>query len=198
MVPLDEESNISRAESIYELHSDKAELTRWRELGALDKAQNILSICRPYPHTRILDVGCGDGAVLKQIANYGFGQELHGVDISSKAIALAESKKIPSVASLEVFDGYHLPHPDKHFDLAILTHVLEHVEFPRRLIYEISRVADYVFIEVPMENTMRLGSDYLADPVGHINFYDRKTIRRFLQTCELEILEVNVQRARND
>jgi hypothetical protein len=56
------------------------------------------------------------------------------------------------------------------------------------LIYEATRVARYLFIEVPLEHTVRLGHDYTADKVGHINFYSPKTIRRLVQTCNLRVL----------
>jgi ubiquinone/menaquinone biosynthesis C-methylase UbiE len=97
----------------------------------------------------------------------------------------------PDAALVEasVFDGYSIPYPDKKFDLAILSHVVEHVEHPRQLLYEAARIARQVYVEVPLEHTLRMRKDYKQDPVGHINFYTDKTIRRLLQTCGFTILE---------
>ena len=67
-------------------------------------------------------------------------------------------------------------------------HVIEHVEYPRKLLYEAKRVAKYVFVEVPLEDTLRLSRDFVFDTVGHINFYSPKTIRRLIQTCNLRVL----------
>jgi ubiquinone/menaquinone biosynthesis C-methylase UbiE len=86
-----------------------------------------------------------------------------------------------------VFDGYHVPYDDGKFDIAILSHVIEHVDHPRALLYEASRVAKFVFVEVPLEDTIRLSNDFVFDRVGHINFYSLKTIRRLLQSCGLKI-----------
>ena len=70
----------------------------------------------------------------------------------------------------------------------MLSHVVEHVEYPRKLLYEAQRIARYVFVEVPLEDTVRLPRDFLLDKVGHINFYSPKTFRRLIQTCNLKVL----------
>ena len=77
---------------------------------------------------------------------------------------------------------------DKRFDLAILSHVLEHVEYPRKLISEAARVARNVFIEVPLEDNLKLSQDFVFDRVGHINFYSVRTIRLLVQSCGMRIL----------
>jgi hypothetical protein len=71
-------------------------------------------------------------------------------------------------------------------------HVLEHAEHPRRLLAEAARVARAVFVEVPLEDTWRLPRDVRPDPVGHINFFHRRSLRRFVQTCGLEVLSERV------
>ena len=88
-----------------------------------------------------------------------------------------------------MFDGYSTPYDNKKFDLAILSHVVEHVEYPRTLLYEAKRIAKYVFVEVPLEDTIRLPLDFHFDKVGHINFYTPKTIRALIQTCNLKVID---------
>ncbi len=39
---------------------------------------------------------------------------------------------------------------------------------------------------------MRLKPDFVFDRVGHINFYSWKTIRRLIQTCDLQVLAQTV------
>lgn len=76
----------------------------------------------------------------------------------------------------DTYDGYNiLLFGDNFFDLAILSHVLEHVEFPRVLIRTAQRVAKYVFWEIPLEDNFRL-PDRLQNAgsfqdAGHINFF---------------------------
>ena len=164
----------------------------WRTLGALAKADNIVTSCASIPHKKILDIGCGEGAVLKRLSDLNFGEDLHSVEISQSAAAAVLQRDIPRVKECRLFDGYSIPYESGQFDLAILSHVLEHVEYPRKLIFEASRVADYVFVEVPMEHTLALKRDFVLDFTGHINFYSPKTIRRLIQTCDLRVLSQSV------
>jgi len=114
------------------------------------------------------------------------------LEISPTGVETIEKKGIAELVECAVFDGYEVPFDDDAFDLAILSHVLEHVEYPRKLLYEASRVAEYICVEVPLEDTWRLSADFALDPVGHINFYSMKTIRRLVQSCGLEIVDQRV------
>jgi SAM-dependent methyltransferase len=109
------------------------------------------------------------------------------LEISPSALDNAREKRLPH-ANFELFDGYAISFADRQFALAILSHVIEHVEHPRQLIYEALRVSKNVFIEVPLEGTLRLPSDFVFDPVGHINFYNVATIRSLVQSCGAQIL----------
>ena len=166
-------------------------LSEWRRLGALDKSANITRLCSPLPHNNILEIGCGDGAILERLSTTGFGEKFTGLEISPSGVKKAQDRKIPNT-EIQLFDGHEIAFPDKTFDLAILTHVIEHVEYPRKLIYEAARVAHTVFIEVPLEDTFRLSPDYVFDSVGHINFYNPKTIRRLVQTCGMTVLNARL------
>ncbi len=164
----------------------------WRAIGAVKKVENIIGLCENYPHRSILEIGAGEGAILKQLDEKRFGEELFALEISSTGVEAIKNKHIPRLTECRLFDGYDIPYADQQFDLAVLSHVLEHVEFPRKLLYEASRVARYIFIEVPLEDNLRLKNDFIFDEVGHINFYSPKTFRRLIQTCNLEVLKQTI------
>jgi len=168
-------------------YDQKAEFQEWRRLGAVDKSANIIQLCSELQHDNVLEIGCGNGAILERLASLGFGRWFTGLEISASAVSSAQARAIPGV-KVQLFDGYELPFSAKCFDLAILSHVIEHVEYPRKLIYEAARVATHIFVEVPLEDNWRLSNDFTFDRVGHINFYSAKTIRSLVQSCGMKIV----------
>lgn len=164
----------------------------WRRLGAVDKAANIVSLCDGLPRHTILEIGAGDGSILKRMAELQFGDQLYALEISPSGVETIVAKQIPNLVEAKLFDGYDVPYDGGAFDIAILSHVLEHVEFPRQLLYEASRVAKYVFIEVPLEDMSRLSADFAFTRVGHINHYSPRTIRWFAQSSGLRVLKQTV------
>lgn len=82
------------------------------------------------PATTVLDVGAGDGALGRSIAN-ALGATFHGLDVAPQ----------PGAREVERFDGQLLPFRDKSFDVVVLSDVLHHARAPELLLSEASRVA---------------------------------------------------------
>ncbi len=57
---------------------------------------------------------------------------------------------------LIVADGYNLPFANKFFDYVICSHILEHMEDPKKFIAEIVRVGKAGYIEVPSDLSERI------------------------------------------
>ena len=170
-------------------------ITEWRELGAICKAQNIISLSLDKKFENILEIGCGDGSVLNRLNESNFGKKLFGLEISESGVERVNKRNISRLVECKLFDGYKVPYKDKEFDLVILTHVVEHLEHPRLLLTEALRVGKYVFVEVPLEHTLWLKNDFVFDSVGHINFYTPKTIRKLVQSCGCRIVKQKVMSA---
>lgn len=155
----------------------------WRMLGAKFKVQHIIDVCKGYTFNTVLEVGAGDGSILKLLADENFAPGYDAVEISESGVAHIKTRDIKNLQSVQLFDGYHLPFDDDSFDLIVLSHVLEHVEHERLLLREIKRVASHVVIEVPLD--YKAGVDkrikhFLA--YGHINMYTPTSLRYLLQT----------------
>jgi|UniRef100_UPI0037D9DAFF hypothetical protein len=113
---------------------------------------------------------------------------MSAVDISQSGVDRIRQRKLKTLKSAEIFDGYKIPFPDRSFDTAIAIHVLEHVEHERLLLSEMARVAGRVYVEVPLEHTYRLNRSIEAGkPYGHINHY---TFDRFINVLETSGLTV--------
>lgn len=173
-------------------------VSEWRRLSAMGKADNIVALCSNVPHRSILEIGAGEGSLLLRLAELYFSEKFYAIEISPSGVKTINNRNIPFLIECKIFDGYHIPYDNNKFDIAILSHILEHVEHPRQLLYEASRVAKYVFVEVPIEDTLRLQSDYVDDSVGHINYYSMKTIKMLIQSCNLKVIKqivINAQKA---
>lgn len=55
-----------------------------------------------------------------------------------------------------IADGYHLPFGDKTFDYVICSHILEHMDDPKRFVDEVVRVGKRGYIEVPSALSERI------------------------------------------
>ncbi|HEX8461108.1 MAG TPA: class I SAM-dependent methyltransferase, partial [Segetibacter sp.] len=158
---------ISAYDNFYQNHDEA-----WRMLGAKYKAQNIVDVCTGKAFAKVLEVGAGDGSILYYLDRWNFAPELYAIEISESGVEHIQSRNLKSVKEVQVFDGYHIPYADQEFDLVILAHVLEHVEFERKLLRELKRISKYQVIEVPRD--YRFGVDkrinhFLA--YGHLNVY---------------------------
>jgi len=178
---------VSDSSSFYENYYADGRETKWREIGAKGKVDHIELMCRDLNPSSVLEVGMGEGAVLSEVSKRNLGNELYGVDISVSGVKDAIRRNIPRVASLQAFDGRTLPFADKSMDLVYATHVLEHVEDERLFLRELRRVGRVVFLEVPMEDTLRV-KGAIHNTIGHINFYNRHTFAAIVEGSGLEIV----------
>jgi len=147
--------------------------TEWRLLGARDKADHVIDLCQRngLKPANLLEVGAGDGAILRCLSEKRFCASMSALEVSPSGVSVIKSQQIPGLVSCEVFNGYQLPFEDGRFDLVVLSHVLEHVEFERALLREIQRVSRHSVIEIPMDFTNLAHQDYhfLGPSYGHIN-----------------------------
>ena len=90
---------------------------------------------------------------------------------------------------IKQFDGYNLPFADHQFDLAICSHVIEHVEHPRKLLIEIKRISKYQLFEVPIDFSFRVDKKFKHfNSYGHINIYTPALFNFLLKTAGFDII----------
>jgi len=86
----------------------------------------------------VLAAGCGSGAFAARVAELDGVEQVTGVDLDAKLLALAR-KRLPDATFVEAA-AEALPYPDDTFDAAIARLLLQHVEDPRAVIAELRRV----------------------------------------------------------
>jgi SAM-dependent methyltransferase len=99
-------------------------------------ARFVEDICRSVTdrRPRILDVGCGTGANLLMLSEYG---DAEGVDISEDALAFCRERGLEKV---KLGAGEKLPYDDGTFDLVTALDVVEHMDDDLAGLREMRRV----------------------------------------------------------
>jgi len=158
-------------------------IREWRKLGAKYKAENIIRLAKTITFKNVIEVGCGTGDILHYLSEQGFSSELYGVEISESGIKQVKEKNIKHLKDVLLFDGYKIPFPDNYFDLAVCSHVLEHVEHERLFLREVLRVSKNQIFEVPIDFSFFVDNKinhYLS--YGHINIYTPSLLKFLLKT----------------
>ncbi len=172
---------------------DESLFGRWRSLGGRLKAAHVAALCSRagLQPRRVLEIGCGEGALLAALAERGIGEVLDGVELSPEAVAIARARLAGRVRSVDVFDGDRVPAPSGAYDLAILSHVLEHVPDPAPLLREARRVAPHVVVEVPLEanrSAARPAKRAEALRIGHLHAFARGDVHALCAQAGLRVV----------
>ena len=117
---------------------------RWRALGARTKAAHARDAVRrarasrPHAWSRS---AAATASLLVELGAAWPDATFDGFELSPPAIEIARGRGIPRAGRLEAYDGARVPAEDGAYDLAVLSHVLEHVPDPAPLLREAARVA---------------------------------------------------------
>lgn len=88
-------------------------------------AFNLHEELRLRPETRLLDVGCGSGALIELLAaRVPFHRPPVGIDLSSTMLRLSDARRV----SLLEGSGVQLPFTDESFDVVTCAHVAKHLD----------------------------------------------------------------------
>jgi SAM-dependent methyltransferase len=80
----------------------------------------------------VLDVGCGDGSLARELLRRRSDLRCRGLEVSER-----DSRHIP----VSLFDGINVPFPDGGFDVVLFADVLHHTQHAESLLREGRRVA---------------------------------------------------------
>ena len=114
-----------------------------------DSAKALQAFVKHIPEgARVLDIGCGNGALLKQIAQrrntYGVGLEC---DLEKIIEALHAGINVLMVSRNLSNDLANMP--AKTFDTAVISHTIQELAHPDRAMQHLLRVADWGLISFP-------------------------------------------------
>ncbi|MDF7798966.1 class I SAM-dependent methyltransferase [Pontiellaceae bacterium B1224] len=132
---------------------------------------------------RILEVGCGSGAILKYLSDNG--ADVKGIDLSREYMEYGRERYGLDLSNTDLFDL-----PDNHeFDLVIYSDVMEHILEPRAHLEKIKGLLKsdgLLYLKVP--GTKNLMRPYLGDFLkslqnAHVCYYSLTTLRNLVESC---------------
>lgn len=124
---------------------------------------------------KVLDVGCGIGDFLS------FRNNTIGVDINPHAVDLCRQKNLDAM----VMQRDELPFLNQEFDGAVLDNVLEHIDEPGPVLYELHRVLRpeaALIVGVPGSIGYKRDSD-------HKKFYSEEKLVKTVTNCGFKLIK---------
>ena len=132
----------------------------------------------------ILDVGCGQGALLLDLSRIFPDAELQGTDLSASAIRLAQHRVPGARFSLLDLTAAHL---EDRFDLVICSEVLEHIPNDVAALENLQKMtAGHLVVTTP-QGRMR---DFEPKAVGHVRNYAPGELQGKLERAGFDVVEV--------
>lgn len=129
---------------------------------------------------RVLDFGCGSGALLRAIGERS--GSLVGVEINPSAVRAAKANGIPVVSSITDVDECSI-------DAVISNHAIEHVENPLEVLRQIERVLKPGGLSVLVVPCDRANFKYRQDdPDFHLYSWSANNFGNLLHAADLEVM----------
>lgn len=195
-----EDSFMSRIypENYYSFHDSQRDsrlVQSARYFLALFRYRTVLS--RMTTRTpRILDIGCGDGALLRFFKRRLRHARITGLDSSVKAVQVCIESGVPArVVDIETADAFDA---ESRYDLIVMNQVLEHLRDPRAVLNRIRELLDVgglLSLETPAHGSIdhrvfkrRYWAGYHIP--RHFWIFDETSLRELLELCGLSVVHV--------
>lgn len=135
--PLPNDVEIQTFYSKYTTHNSNSHISNLNILAILNKKikdKELLKLFENSQHEsiKILDFGCGNGNLLKDLKKIGI-NNLFGYDFDSKALQISKFEEFV------LFDKYELIQANGNYDFIFLNHVIEHLPHAKNIIENLSK-----------------------------------------------------------
>jgi 2-polyprenyl-3-methyl-5-hydroxy-6-metoxy-1,4-benzoquinol methylase len=159
----------------------------------------IVSLCAELGERRVVDIGCGNGALCRELASRGY--EVVGCEPSADGVRLAQHAAPELVFHQIGVDDDPSAVGNESFDVAIATEVIEHLVEPRnlpRFANQLLRPGGHLVVSTPYHGYLKnlvlaLTNKWDAhlNPFwdgGHIKFWSRRTLSQLLSEAGFRVV----------
>jgi 2-polyprenyl-3-methyl-5-hydroxy-6-metoxy-1,4-benzoquinol methylase len=144
---------------------------------------------------KIIDIGCGDGWLLKHAMDFGF--DVYGVEPSINAFKEAKKRLDENIFNSVLED---MCFDSNFFDIAISIGTIEHIKKPFLLLNEINRILKkdgLLVLQTPnidsyLAKHQKAKWDQFTPP-GHLYYFSPKTLKRLLEKAGFKILKFDMK-----
>ena len=161
--------------------------------------RHIFSLCAEFCAHRVVDIGCGNGALCHELAKRGY--EVVGCEPSAESLRFAQDAAPQLVFHELGVDDDPSTIGNESFDVAIATEVIEHLVRPRnlpRFAKQLLRPGGHLIISTPYHGylknlilTLANRWDAHLNPFwdgGHIKFWSYKTLSQLLNETGFRVV----------
>jgi methionine biosynthesis protein MetW len=152
------------------------------------------------PGSKVLDLGVGDGAILKYLIDHRQ-VDAYGLDISQKAVDFCQSIGIKAdLADINVPIGEGIA---DHYDAIIMTEIIEHLPDPEALLNRLRDRADLLIVSIPNtgyhQHRLRLlmgkfPLQWVVTPGEHLRFWTMVDFRWWARQLGFQIMAEDAYR----
>lgn len=150
---------------------------------------------------KILDIGCGTGALTHAFKKYRPDLKVYGCDNDQQELTTFRKKYGDFGVKLSKDNAYQLSFDSQEFAAVLIIDVLEHLEQPRKSLQEAVRVLKkrgVFYLVVPLEGELitidgwlkLVGINLKEKPIDHIQQFRLAEIREMILKSGLEITQI--------
>lgn len=156
----------------------------------------IIETLLPAKHLgKVLDIGCGAGYILFRLQDRF--DELYGIDMSEKSLALARSL---SRANFQVANAEKLPFENSSFDCVVSTDAFEHIPNDHAAVAEVKRVLKkegsfiiYVPTTVGIFSKTKWVELFHTDQTSYLldqRYYTEESLKKLVESAGFKIIRI--------